>query len=100
MPFYRGAQGIGSSIVETLTGHGADVAIFDLEIEKARKLADSIQKATGTRILAPFWERFEAKRCGLCCSKDPYGIREDSCSHQQCWYLERELLRRNEGRLG
>ncbi|MEM3693463.1 MAG: SDR family oxidoreductase [Candidatus Bathyarchaeia archaeon] len=47
-----GAQGIGAAIVGTLASHGADVAILDQEIEKARKLADSVQKATGRRVLA------------------------------------------------
>ena len=47
-----GAQGIGKCIATALAEAGADVAIVDVNIEKAQKTAEEIAAATGSRTIA------------------------------------------------
>jgi len=46
-----GAQGIGKAIALLLASHGADVAVWDINLEKAQETASEIQ-GLGTRSLA------------------------------------------------
>ena len=47
-----GAQGIGKTIGSAFAEQGADVAIVDINLEKARDTADEIAQATGRKVLA------------------------------------------------
>jgi sorbose reductase len=47
-----GAQGIGKTITTAYAEMGADVAIVDMNIEKAEETANQISKATGRKIVA------------------------------------------------
>ncbi|HAL61432.1 MAG TPA: short-chain dehydrogenase [Chloroflexi bacterium] len=46
------AQGIGKAIAMSLTDQGADMVVADLNIEKARRVAEQIAKEMGRRALA------------------------------------------------
>ena len=45
-----GASGIGRAVVHALTNEGAKVAIADINIEPARKVADEVKKLGGTSV--------------------------------------------------
>ncbi|TSB47430.1 SDR family oxidoreductase [Alkalicoccobacillus porphyridii] len=47
-----GARGIGKNIATALAEAGADVAIVDLDLDEAQKVATSIQEATGAQAIA------------------------------------------------
>jgi len=47
-----GAQGIGKVVATRMAEVGANVAIFDVQADKAQAAADEIAKATGKKILA------------------------------------------------
>jgi NAD(P)-dependent dehydrogenase (short-subunit alcohol dehydrogenase family) len=47
-----GAKGIGEAVVKILARNGANVAIFDIQFEKAKALADSLQRTMERRLLA------------------------------------------------
>lgn len=46
-----GASGIGKSVATALAEAGADVAIVDVNIEGAKKAAQEIAQATGSKTL-------------------------------------------------
>ena len=47
-----GAQGIGSVVAMRMAEVGANIAIFDMQEEKARKTAKEITEATGKKTAA------------------------------------------------
>jgi 3-oxoacyl-[acyl-carrier protein] reductase len=47
-----GAQGIGLSIARELAKHGADLALADVNLEKAQASAETLAKETGVQVLA------------------------------------------------
>ncbi|MBM7616713.1 NAD(P)-dependent dehydrogenase (short-subunit alcohol dehydrogenase family) [Weissella uvarum] len=47
-----GAQGLGKSMAEGLAQAGADLAIVDINIDKAQATADEIANATGQKVIA------------------------------------------------
>lgn len=57
-----GAQGIGRSIAEKLGSYGADVAVADVNLEKATEVANSI-KAMGRRAMALKLDVTNLKEC-------------------------------------
>ncbi len=57
-----GGQGIGKSIAEKLGSYGADVAVVDVNLEKAQAVADSI-KSMGRRSIALKVDVTSIKEC-------------------------------------
>jgi len=57
-----GGQGIGKSIAEKLGSYGADVAVVDVNLEKAQAVADSI-KSMGRRAMALKVDVTSLKEC-------------------------------------
>lgn len=47
-----GAQGLGKSMAQALAEAGADVAIVDIQLEKAQATAAEIAAATGQKVIA------------------------------------------------
>ena len=59
-----GAQGIGRAVSEAFALAGANVAIFDLQTEKAAEVAELIMQSSGVRAIAVYCDVTEQEQIG------------------------------------